>query len=109
MMIKHLHKITNEKYGLNKSIWYSQDPDSIKYYEHIGMKEIGRHWQLSLIPTKEQKEFFTLQIEMAMSHNLPVVIHTRDSTGDAISIVESFSGKNLKALSLVYQEANLHP
>ena len=58
MMIKHLHKIMNEKYGLNKSIWYSQDPDSIKYYEHIGMKEIGRHWQLSLIPTKEQKDSF---------------------------------------------------
>jgi len=48
----------NEKYGLNKSIWYSHDPDSIKYYEHIGMKEIGRHWQLSLIPTKEQKDSF---------------------------------------------------
>ncbi len=58
MMIEHLHKIMKEKYGMNKSIWYSQDPDSINYYKHIGMKEIGRHWQLSLIPTKEQKELF---------------------------------------------------
>lgn len=58
MMIEHLHKIMNEKYGLNKSIWYSQDPESIDYYKHIGMKEIGRHWQLSLVPTKKQKESF---------------------------------------------------
>ncbi|MBK9333745.1 MAG: TatD family hydrolase [Ignavibacteria bacterium] len=62
----------------------------------VAVGEIGLdyYWDTSFV--KEQKEFFTLQIEMAMSHNLPVVIHTRDSTGDAISIVESFSGKNLK-------------
>lgn len=53
-MIKHLHKIMNDKYGINKSIWYSQDPESIKYYRHIGMKEIGRHWQLTVTPKKEQ-------------------------------------------------------
>jgi GNAT superfamily N-acetyltransferase len=58
MMITNLHKIMNEKYGINKSIWYSQDPGSIEYYKHIGMKEIGRHWQLSLKPTKEQSEIF---------------------------------------------------
>ncbi|MBK8549996.1 MAG: GNAT family N-acetyltransferase [Ignavibacteria bacterium] len=58
IMIKNLHKIMNENYGLNKSIWYSQDPASIEYYKHIGMKEIGRHWQLSLVPTKEQKDAF---------------------------------------------------
>lgn len=58
MMIEHLHKVMNEKYGINKSIWYSQDPDSIKYYAHLGMKEIGRHWQFSANPTKELKESF---------------------------------------------------
>ena len=58
IMIKHLHKIMNEKYGLNKSIWYSQDPDSIKYYDHIGMKEIGKHWQLTLSPNREQSHYF---------------------------------------------------
>ncbi|MDQ3021771.1 MAG: GNAT family N-acetyltransferase [Bacteroidota bacterium] len=57
-MIQRLHKIMNEKYGLQKSIWYSQDPDSIKYYEHLGMKEIGRHWQLSVKPTTEQFKYF---------------------------------------------------
>lgn len=57
-MIEHLHKIMNEKYGINKSIWYSQDPNSIKYYAHFGMKEIGRHWQLSIELTKEQNAFF---------------------------------------------------
>lgn len=56
-MIKELHKIMKEKFGINKSIWYSQEPDSIKYYEHLGMKEIGRHWQFSADPTPEMKAF----------------------------------------------------
>lgn len=55
-MIVRLHKIINEKFSINKSIWYSQEPDSIKYYEHLGMKEIGRHWQFSAYPTQELKE-----------------------------------------------------
>lgn len=60
----------------------------------VGETGLDYYWDTSFV--KEQKEFFSLQIEMAISHNLPVVIHTRDSTSDAISIVESFSGKNLK-------------
>ncbi|HMS64628.1 MAG TPA: GNAT family N-acetyltransferase [Ignavibacteria bacterium] len=53
-LIAQLHKIMNEKFNINKSIWYTQDPDSQKFYEHIGMKEIGRHWQLSIEPVKDQ-------------------------------------------------------
>lgn len=56
-MIEELHKIMNEKFGISKSIWYSQEPDSIKYYEYLGMKEIGRHWQFSAYPAPELIEF----------------------------------------------------
>lgn len=59
MLIDNLHKIMNEKYQINKSIWYSQDPDSQKFYEHLGMKEIGKHWQLTIEPDKDQVKSFS--------------------------------------------------
>jgi len=58
MLIYEAHKIMRDKYGINKSIWYSQDLKARKYYEKIGMKEIERHWQFSINPTNEQLEMF---------------------------------------------------
>lgn len=58
MLIYEAHKIMRDKYGINKSIWYSQDLKAQKYYEKVGMKEIERHWQFSINPTKEQLGMF---------------------------------------------------
>jgi len=58
MLIYEAHKIMRDKYGINKSIWYSQDLKAQKYYEKLGMKEIERHWQFSINPTKEQLGMF---------------------------------------------------
>ena len=58
MLIYEAHKIMRDKYGINKSIWYSQDLKAQKYYEKLGMKEIERHWQFSINPTNEQLEMF---------------------------------------------------
>lgn len=55
MLIDALHNNMNQKFGIKKSIWYSQEPDSIEYYRHIGMSEIGRHWQFSALPSDEIK------------------------------------------------------
>lgn len=57
-LIDRAHEKMREKYGINKSIWYSQDKNAQKYYEKHGMKEIARHWQFSVNPNEEQKEKF---------------------------------------------------
>ncbi|MTI71577.1 MAG: GNAT family N-acetyltransferase [Firmicutes bacterium] len=57
-LIKKAHKILNEKYKIDKTIWYSQDENAKKYYEHIGMKEIDRHWQFSIVPDDKLKKEF---------------------------------------------------
>ncbi|TDP88955.1 ribosomal protein S18 acetylase RimI-like enzyme [Halanaerobium saccharolyticum] len=57
-LIKRAHKIMKESYGINKSIWFSQDKKAQKYYESLGMKEIERHWQFSFLPTEKQKKEF---------------------------------------------------
>ena len=37
---------------------------------------------------KEQKELFRVQCEMALEHDLPVIIHTRNSLGEAIEVLD---------------------
>lgn len=58
MLIRRGHEILAEK-GIYKSIWYSQDPQSQKFYEKMGMKEFDTHMQFAVYPTPEQKELFT--------------------------------------------------
>lgn len=61
LLIKKAHSILNSKYNINKSLWYSQDENSQKYYKKLGMKEIERHWQFSIYPNKECSEKFSKQ------------------------------------------------
>lgn len=64
----------------------------------VGETGLDYYWDTSNVD--KQKEFFEKQIELASAYDLPVVIHTRESTDDAISIIESFllkkDHKNIK-------------
>ncbi|MBV6477495.1 MAG: putative metal-dependent hydrolase YcfH [Ignavibacteria bacterium] len=60
----------------------------------IGETGLDYYWDKSFI--EKQKEFFKLQIEIAKDKNLPIVIHTRDSTEDAINIVRENRNGRLK-------------
>jgi ribosomal protein S18 acetylase RimI-like enzyme len=55
-LIDEAHKIMNMKYNVNKTIWYSQDEFAQKYYQKLGMKEIGRHWQFTAYADNELKK-----------------------------------------------------
>lgn len=57
-LINKAHEIMKDRYGINKSIWYSQDEKAQRYYEKLGMREIERHWQFSVYPTEAQKKLF---------------------------------------------------
>ncbi|MBS1517723.1 MAG: TatD family hydrolase [Bacteroidetes bacterium] len=58
----------------------------------VGETGLDYYWDRSNIEL--QKEFFTRQIKMACDHSLPVVIHTRSSTEDAVSIIETTAADN---------------
>ena len=51
----------------------------------IGETGLDYYWDQSNI--EKQKSFFRLQIEIAKSFKIPVVIHTRDSIDDAIDMI----------------------
>jgi TatD DNase family protein len=60
----------------------------------VGETGLDYYWDTS--NTEKQKDFFSKQIEIAIDKDLPVVIHTRDSLDDAVSIVKEKYTSGLK-------------
>jgi TatD DNase family protein len=66
-----------------------------KFY---GVGEIGLdyHWDLTF--KDEQKDAFATQIDLALQYNLPIVIHSRESTADCTDIVRGKQNGLLKGI-----------
>lgn len=56
----------------------------------VAIGEIGLDFYYDFSPPDVQKRLFAEQLEIARRRNLPVVIHTRESLPETISIVEEF-------------------
>jgi TatD DNase family protein len=58
----------------------------------VGIGEIGLDYYRDLSPRSMQKEAFISQLELAISLNLPVVIHVREAMDDALEVVKRYAG-----------------
>lgn len=69
------------------------DPDL-----HIAIGEIGLdyYWDKTFI--EEQKEAFKTQVKWAEKHDLPIVIHSRDSIDDILEILEEMKIEGLRGV-----------
>ena len=56
----------------------------------VGVGEIGLDYHYGKEDSELQKELFRKQMKLAQKLNLPVVIHSRDSTLDTINILKEF-------------------
>jgi TatD DNase family protein len=56
----------------------------------VAIGEIGLDFHYDFSPREVQMRLFDLQLDIACRHNLPVVIHTRESLPETVSIVEKF-------------------
>jgi TatD DNase family protein len=45
-----------------------------------------------------QKEIFIKQIELAIKHNKPLIVHIRDASDDSLEILKAYSNTNLKGV-----------
>lgn len=66
-----------------------------KFY---ALGEIGLDYYWDLTFKEQQIEAFGTQIEWALQYNLPIVIHSRESTQDCIDIVRSKQNGELKGI-----------
>lgn len=64
----------------------------------IAVGEMGTdlYWDKSF--WEQQKEAFHFQCRLALKHQLPIVIHCRDSINETIEMVEEYEGQNLKGV-----------
>jgi len=57
----------------------------------IAIGEIGIDYFYDRSPREYQKEIFSLQIELAIRTDLPIIVHTRDSVHDAVEIAVRYA------------------
>ena len=62
----------------------------------VGETGLDFYWDLTF--TKEQYEAFNIQIEMALAQNIPVVIHSRNSTDECIRVISDHQKGDLKGV-----------
>ena len=65
-------------------------------YAAIGEIGLDYYWDKTFVP--QQKQVFEQQIDMALAYDLPIVIHSRESTQDCIDIVKSKQNGKLKGI-----------
>jgi TatD DNase family protein len=60
----------------------------------VAIGEIGLDFHYNFSPREKQIEMFKSQLRMAVRRNLPVVIHTRESIPEAISVIQETTREN---------------
>jgi len=59
----------------------------------LAVGEIGLDYHYNKSPREKQREAFKTQLELAIKHELPVVIHSRDADEDTIQILDEYAPK----------------
>jgi TatD DNase family protein len=70
----------------------------------IGIGECGldRHYPDTNI--QRQKDVFKAQIELALEHDLPIIVHTRDAADETLRALEEFKDNNLRGIIHCFSE-----
>jgi TatD DNase family protein len=75
-----------------------------KHPKVVALGEIGLDYHYNFSPREQQREIFAAQIEIAVRRNLPVVVHTRESSDDAFSMIQQVVKKHPR-----WKESNSAP
>lgn len=67
-----------------------------KKFIAIGETGLDFYWDLSF--KNKQYEAFETQIEWALQYNLPVVIHSRNSTDECIEVIKKYAPRDIKGV-----------
>ncbi len=79
------------------SAWLKTIEEFASHPKVVAIGEIGLDYFYDFSPKPQQLKAFRDQIELALSLDLPVVVHNRDSDDDMMEIIRSYSGSGLRA------------
>ena len=91
-----LHPCSVKKDNIEKEILHVEEMLNKNKFIAIGEIGLDLYWDKSTLSF--QKVAFELQIKLAKKHQLPIVIHVRDSFNEAIEIVEKLNNENLSGV-----------
>ncbi len=81
---------------------YQQELDTVTKWlsqrKFAAIGEIGLDYYWDMTWKNQQIQAFEYQIDLALQYNLPIVIHSRESTPDCIDIVNSKQNGQLKGI-----------
>ncbi|MFP4178402.1 MAG: TatD family hydrolase [Acholeplasmataceae bacterium] len=83
--------------GIHPGYIEGQDTSSLeRFYSEKSVVAVGEcgidlHWRQDNL--EEQKRVFKAQIELAIEHHLPLIIHTRDSFAEAYAVLKPYQGR----------------
>ncbi len=69
--------------------------DNLNSSKFLGIGEIGLDYYWNKDNKDAQKKVFEKQLEIAQEYNLPVIIHSRESTGDMLNILKNYNLKGI--------------
>lgn len=74
----------------------------------IGVGEVGidLYWDKTFL--NEQKDAFRFQIQFALEHNLPLIVHKRQSYNETMEVLNEFKGEKLKGIFHCYSGSLAH-
>lgn len=81
---------------------YRMELDLVERYlsqkKVYGIGEIGVDLYWSKEYRKEQRDVFASQVELATTHNKPIIIHSREGFQEILDVLSSFKGKALNGI-----------
>lgn len=66
--------------------------ETLSHPKVVAIGEIGLDYHYDGTMTERQHYFFKKQLEMALKHDVPVIVHDRDAHGDCFDIVRQYKG-----------------
>ncbi len=81
-----VHPVDIDKYEDSLLIDYINHPKCVA----VGEIGLDYHWVKEKSKQEKQKEFFKRQIEIALEHNKPIIVHVREATKDSYDIVKEY-------------------
>lgn len=87
---------TSVKENYPEELTFIEEKLSTTHYYAVGEVGIDLYWDKTFF--EEQKICFIRQIELSLKHDLPLVIHTRNSIDETVEIISSFTGKGLRGV-----------
>ena len=91
-----LHPCSVKKDNIEKEILHVEEMLNKNKFIAIGEIGLDLYWDKSTLDL--QKIAFESQIKLSKKHQLPIVIHVRDSFNEAIEIVERLNDDNLSGV-----------